>query len=44
MLHAHWTVTLGSNTVLPLYRPTDYVECTAVGCPELPENDPAYGC
>jgi type II secretory pathway pseudopilin PulG len=35
---------LGSKAVLPLYRPTDYVECTAVGFSELPENDPTYGC
>jgi hypothetical protein len=34
----------GANPVLPLYRPTDYVECTAVGFPDLPDNDPTYGC
>lgn len=35
---------LGAGPVLPLYQPDDYVECTAVGFEDLPENDPTRGC
>jgi Tfp pilus assembly protein PilX len=35
---------LGSNPVLPLFKPTDYVECTARSFSQLPANDPAQGC
>jgi hypothetical protein len=35
---------LGGNPVLPLYKPTDYVECTGLGFAALPANDPAQGC
>jgi hypothetical protein len=35
---------LGANPVVPLYRPTGYVECTGRTFAELPPNDPAQGC
>jgi Tfp pilus assembly protein PilX len=35
---------LGSNPVLPLYKATDYVECTGRTFTSLPANDPSQGC
>lgn len=35
---------LGANPVLPLYRPTDYVECVSRDFSRLPAQDPAQGC
>jgi hypothetical protein len=35
---------LGSRPILPLYQPTEYVECTPVGFQQLPPSEPAKGC
>jgi type II secretory pathway pseudopilin PulG len=35
---------LGSNPILPLYKPTDYVECTGRDFANLPAEDPSQGC
>lgn len=35
---------LGSRPVLPLYKPTDYIECTGRDFDELPAAEPAQGC
>lgn len=35
---------LGANPILPLYQPTEYVECQAVSFASLPINAPASGC
>ena len=35
---------LGANPVLPLYKPTAYVECTGTVFGALPAGDPAQGC
>lgn len=35
---------LGSNPVLPLYKPTKYVECTGRDFDDVPLADPAQGC
>jgi hypothetical protein len=35
---------LGANPVLPLYKPTGYVECTGLTFADLPAGDPAKGC
>ena len=35
---------LGSNPVLPVYKPQRYVSCTSYSFAELPDGDPAVGC
>jgi hypothetical protein len=35
---------LGTRPVLPLYRPTSYVSCSAAGFADLPNTDPSQGC
>ena len=35
---------LGSNPVLPLYRPRDYVSCTSLTFEQVPSSNPAQGC
>jgi hypothetical protein len=35
---------LGSNPLLPLYKQTDYVECTGRDFTDLPAADPSQGC
>jgi type II secretory pathway pseudopilin PulG len=35
---------LGSNPILPLYKPTDYVECTGRDFDQLPAANPSQGC
>jgi type II secretory pathway pseudopilin PulG len=35
---------LGSNPILPLYKATDYVECTGYDFDTLPATAPAQGC
>ncbi|MDX6299805.1 MAG: hypothetical protein QOF53_1019 [Nocardioidaceae bacterium] len=34
----------GGNPILPLYKPTDYVECTGRAFSALPDANPAEGC
>lgn len=35
---------LGANPILPLYKPSEYVECTGLAFERLPASDPAQGC
>ena len=35
---------LGAHPILPLYRPTGYVQCTGYTFTQLPDTDPSQGC